>query len=90
MLEQIEQECFQESMLQSELDDLLRLDNFLPICILLPMNEQHLAWARSHDWGKNSELNFNGTITVWFPITDPDVGGITFLSFSGLRNWAGY
>jgi hypothetical protein len=57
------------------------------------MNEKHLNWCRSHDWGRNAVLR-NGVIyglidsTVTNGIrTDKE---ISFKDFSKLRDWAGY
>jgi len=48
------------------------------------MNEKHLNWARSHDWGQSAVL-INGTIQV-----TEERELLTFSTFSHLREWAGY
>ena len=45
----------------------------------------HLAWCRSHDWGRNATL-FNGVITL----TDLDGEVQKFDEFEALLAWAGY
>ena len=57
------------------------------------MNEKHLAWCKSHDWGNTAILN-NGEITVSCVVIffDGSEGTETetFSSFAELKAWAGY
>lgn len=57
------------------------------------MNEKHLAWCKSHDWGNTATLS-NGGITVSCVVVffDGSKGTETetFFSFAELRAWAGY
>ena len=57
------------------------------------MNEKHLAWCKSHDWGNTATLN-NGEITVSCVVVffDGSEGTETetFSSFAELKAWAGY
>ena len=55
------------------------------------MNEAHLNWAKSHDWGTTAFLTEAGTIGIYEDefrraLEDP----LIFSSFSELRAWAGY
>ena len=50
------------------------------------MNEKHLNWCKSHDWGTTATLQ-NGSIMVWDEYEDKNQ---VFSEFSDLRDWAGY
>jgi len=59
------------------------------------MNEKHLTWAKSHDWGRDAFLN--GDKLLVLNIGDPAGpfgvsrgAWIEFNSFKNLRLWAGY
>lgn len=52
------------------------------------MNQNHLNWCRSHDWGQTAELN-NGVITLQ-ENEFREKETISFDSFEKLRTWAGY
>jgi len=58
------------------------------------MNQKHLQWAQSHDWGREAFLNDEKL----FVINSEPAGShgvsrgawIEFTSFENLRAWAGY
>jgi len=57
------------------------------------MNEKHLNWCRSHDWGRNASL-VDGKIYLIEEYLDKDniriEKPISFSSFRKLKSWAGY
>lgn len=58
------------------------------------MNQKHLKWARSHDWGREAFLK-NGKLLVINSEPAESYGvsrgaWIEFASFENLRAWAGY
>jgi hypothetical protein len=57
------------------------------------MNEKHLNWCRSHDWGRNARL-VDGRIHLIEDYLDKDgirvEKPVSFSSFRKLKMWAGY
>jgi hypothetical protein len=58
------------------------------------MNEKHLNWCRSHDWGRFATLSHDGKISVIEVSFDKDnvrrEKPVYFSSFKKLKEWAGY
>lgn len=59
------------------------------------MNNKHLLWAQSHDWGRNAFLK-DGNMLVPSNGDPAEPCGVSrgawieFASFTALRYWAGY